>query len=635
MFYRLLLINAITLSLSACFWDDYEQRQALTASTPIVNENETLPDSGLVANGNLEDSETEATGWASYANAGSATFALSSAQYYTGAHAFKVSVTEVGADEGDIGAGPVNVPVEEDFTYYFSAWILGTNGATANVVAHPSGDPSTILASQQIDVTSTWQRVTFQFDGPLGVTAVDLQALLSNELNLGADIYLDHFSLKGVKPAGSVVEIPIEEGLAGWSPDQSPTTLEYDGNLGLLLTPDWSANDQVAIYELATPMDVTGLTINYVVNIPQEYIDAGISIQPYVQEVGGMYAGDWSGYVDVSNLTEGVNIIPYTPANPPQMIQRIGIQVKGEGRSIDPTSAISIQRIYYKGAEEEAGSDVPLDTGWTASNGDPVYDSAGVSYSPMAASDQLSYILAGPDDLEGANIVFSITVDQAFIDSGSNLQPFAQQQFGDYTGKWSCWINNADLSTSGSQHTCTLDESGAPFNLGADQSLKIAIQVPDGSTPAGTVTITDVQIEYPSLPVDSGWRTSSGAEPTYDGGVMYSPAANEQLVTDVIGPNNFEGATFEFTIEASEEFIASGTNLQPFAQAKVGADWPGEWGCWINNADLSAAGGSYNCTLQAAEFNLQDGEEMQIGVIANGSPAGTIKITNVRIHFAD
>lgn len=635
MLYRLLLTGVISLGLSGCFWDDYEESRTISTIDPPANDSETLPDTGVVVNGNLEDSDTETVGWATFATAGSATFSLSGDQYYSGARSLKASIEAVGANLEDIGVGPVQVEVE-DGIYYFSGWVLGTNGARATFSAHPTGDPDNVLGSETVEVNSIWRRVSFEINVPPGVTSVDLPVYLSDELNLGADFYFDSFALKG--GGSDIIDVPIGPDLVGWSTDGTATAISYDQELGVVITPAAGLANQVVMYSLAEPIDPRGLTFTYVLNIPQEYKDAGIALLPYVQEEGGSYLGDYSGYIGNDGLVAGVNVISYTPAaDAPEAIQRIGLQIQGAVSGLETITGISISRIYYPGTGD-SGPDLPLDAGWSASNGSLAYTASGVSYSPAAGDDSLTYMIEGPDNLEGATIVYTLEIDQDFFDSGANLQPFAQQNFGSNQGEWNCWYNNEDLTVGTAEYPCTLDEAGAPFNLGEGEELRVGLQAK--GSPTGTVTIKDVRINYPGLPVDAGWRTqlndAPGAEPVYDDGVQYSPTAEEHgLMTDTSGPANYEGATFVFTIEASQEFIDSGANLQPIAQVKVGS-WPGEWGCWIDNSDLRTGGAEHECVLQAADFNLQEGQDMQIGVQPVGAaPAGTITITNVRIVFAD
>jgi len=107
-------------------------------------------------------------------------------------------------------------------------------------------------------------------------------------------------------------------------------------------------------------------------------------------------------------------------------------------------------------------------------------------------------------------------------------------------------------------------------------------------------------------------------------------------MTDVSGPGNYHNATFVFNITVSQEFKDSEANLQPYAQVKDdAAGWPGEWGCWINSADLSTSGANHSCTLTDAAFNLPDGMDLQIGLQAKGAPAGMVTINSVTIIYAN
>ncbi|SMF24865.1 Carbohydrate binding domain (family 15) [Alteromonadaceae bacterium Bs31] len=487
MLYRSLLISFTALGLAACSGGDYEERISGDITAPPPNNSETLPSSGVVVNGNLEDSETEATGWNGYANAGEATFELSTDQYYSGAQSYKITLGAVGENSWEIAAGPVGVPLEEDHTYYFSAWVLGTNGAIANFQAKLEEDPWTSLKSKQVDVTSSWQRVSFSFDSPPGVSTIQLPVEVSYAENAGAVIYLDHVSLVGA-PKSGIVDIPIEDGLPGWSSDWRTNTLTYDADRGVVVEPDWANDDQIAMYILDAPMNFNGVTLNYVVDITQEFKDAGINLQPYVQQNSGSYDADWSGWVNNSDLSVGVNVLTYTPSAAPEDTQRVGIQVKGAGRSTDPSTFMSIMRVYYEG---ESGSDIPLDSGWSVSDGLEVdYNDGGVSYSPTEADHQLTYRYDGPQNFDGAVFGFTIVPDQAFIDSGAPIQPFAQLDSG--AGAWSCWINGGtNLTLDGITYDCTIGGDGG-FNFDASDSMRVGIQVKD--SPAGTLTISNVSI---------------------------------------------------------------------------------------------------------------------------------------------
>src|SRR5690606_3725998 len=128
--------------------------------------------------------------------------------------------------------------------------------------------------------------------------------------------------------------------------------------------------------------------------------------------------------------------------------------IRVQYRGTDPLTYY-IDNIGFDRATDGPGGEVPLAGGWTSSNADGSVKYGEVTYSPTAEH-QLYYPVSGPVDLSGATITFDITADQAYIDSGANLQPFAQNDFGNFDGHWGCWINNADLSATGAQYTCVL-----------------------------------------------------------------------------------------------------------------------------------------------------------------------------------
>ncbi|HEY7885553.1 MAG TPA: family 15 carbohydrate-binding domain-containing protein, partial [Cellvibrionaceae bacterium] len=74
-------------------------------------------------------------------------------------------------------------------------------------------------------------------------------------------------------------------------------------------------------------------------------------------------------------------------------------------------------------------------------------DETGVYFEPNAGDQKLVYLLEGPVDLVGRSFDMTFTVDQAFIDSGADVQPLIQLNFGSYTGEFGCgYVGNASLT---------------------------------------------------------------------------------------------------------------------------------------------------------------------------------------------
>lgn len=139
---------------------------------------------------------------------------------------------------------------------------------------------------------------------------------------------------------------------------------------------------------------------------------------------------------------------------------------------------------------------LPVTSGWRVNPGTITwaYGASDVSFQPTAANDQLVYDLASPIDLYNKTITVEYEVDQAFIDSTANLQPFAQSK-GDYSIYTFCWVSNGDMVLGTATATCLIDNTGLDVADDAGIQLGVSINVTDPNTPAGVVTIKSVKIK--------------------------------------------------------------------------------------------------------------------------------------------
>jgi endo-1,4-beta-xylanase len=139
--------------------------------------------------------------------------------------------------------------------------------------------------------------------------------------------------------------------------------------------------------------------------------------------------------------------------------------------------------------------------------------------------------------------------------------------------------------------------------------------------------------------MDAGWRGNGTGNSgiTYSGeGVVFAPTADDQgAVTDLLKPIQLEEAVMTLVVNVSSEYKASGASLQPFAQIK-GGSWAGEWNCWSDNAMLIAGTNvTLSCTISEADKKFdQTVDDVQVGVQAKGSPAGTVTIKSLSITLA-
>ena len=147
------------------------------------------------------------------------------------------------------------------------------------------------------------------------------------------------------------------------------------------------------------------------------------------------------------------------------------------------------------------------------------------------------------------------------------------------------------------------------------------------SSNAGTTITVDMA---------NGWRGNGtgNAGITYDStGVAFNALAdNIGAVTDLAKPVILEGAVINLLINASAEFKLSGASLQIFAQLK--GDWgKGEWDCTTSNSELPASIDiSLTCAIDEADkkFN-QSTYDVQFGIQAKGTPAGTVTIKSATV----
>lgn len=299
----------------------------------------------------------------------------------------------------------------------------------------------------------------------------------------------------------------------------------------------------------------------------------------------------------------------------------------------DPRIELQGQRL--DGAEKT--ETLPFTEGWSTTNSLPIDFRDGASFSPTAVGEKLGYQYFGPANLNNAVVLFDISVSQGYIDSGAALQPYAILLFGNWRGEWDCAIENSELSTQRKTFECKLDEPGAIFNIGAEESIRIGVQSLAQSA-NGTITVHKVQIKHAPSFVDQGWVASDGLPVTYHGGVEYQPKdGGQRLEFKYNGPENLQGATIVFTVEASQDYIDSGATILPFAQSPDN-NWWGEWNCATPNSALSPVGSRIACTLDEPDdiFNLGEDESLLIGIMSQRGGQrmdGTVKIKNVEILF--
>lgn len=158
----------------------------------------------VATNSNFEDSddsisiiipETTLNSW-SNTTTSNATFTLisDSEEAQDGNNFVQIEFGSVGSgNPWDIEAGPINVPVVRGWTYTFSAWIKGDEGAQANfLVQNPS--QYNVFNEQRVTVTPEWQEVRFEAT-ITGTNVVRLFTQYNFPENTNKTIYIDNIRL--------------------------------------------------------------------------------------------------------------------------------------------------------------------------------------------------------------------------------------------------------------------------------------------------------------------------------------------------------------------------------------------------------------------------------------------------------
>lgn len=251
------------------------------------------------------------------------------------------------------------------------------------------------------------------------------------------------------------------------------------------------------------------------------------------------------------------------------------------------------------------------DPAWTVMDATPSVtvqrDDSGVYFEPTAADQKLVYLLEGPIDLVGRSFDMTFTVDQAFKDSGADVQPIIQLNFGSYTGEFGCYVGNGSL-TAGVPYEMNCATDNEAFVAEEGQNIRVGLQVKN--QPAGRLTINNMQINIVSssdtgpfqlvpsqASVDSGtwgndnWQGLAGApDLSYDSGSgALSIAPNWQatdsnertvmyLATEGELPD-LEGATVGVELYLSDYYITEnpGMALQIYIQQSSGS-YSGNYG---------------------------------------------------------
>ncbi|WP_323814064.1 family 15 carbohydrate-binding domain-containing protein [Cellvibrio sp. NN19] len=301
-------------------------------------------------------------------------------------------------------------------------------------------------------------------------------------------------------------------------------------------------------------------------------------------------------------------------------INEIGVRFVANGKALGVGGSLWVDNVTLTPASGTGPLVVGMDDpAWTVMDAAPAVtvqrDESGVYFEPTAADQKLVYLLEGPVDLVGRSFDMTFTVDQAFKDSGADVQPIIQLNFGSYTGEFSCYVGNGSL-TAGVPYEVNCATENEAFVAEEGQAIRVGLQVKN--QPAGRLTINKMQINIVSssdsgpfqivpsqASVDAGtwgndnWQGLAGApDLSYDsesGALSIAPNwqatdSNERtimyLATEGELPD-LEGATVGVELYLSDYYITEnpGMAIQLYIQQNSGS-YAGNYG---SNLALSSA----------------------------------------------
>jgi DNA-binding winged helix-turn-helix (wHTH) protein len=286
------------------------------------------------------------------------------------------------------------------------------------------------------------------------------------------------------------IDLPI---MNDWYSSPSDLLITEKDHIKLIPTGEF----QYLATEIKGPGFFQNAIISATIVVDETFVKYDQILQPFVQLGRDQWPGDWDCWkpfklkanTDIEIkcwINEPENLFTLTEND----LIRFGIRTNGGNSDIKGS-------LIIKQASLQLPPALPVSSGWSSSNNVAITYQGGVRFSPKSKSDSIYYRFQGPIDLTKSVISFTIDVDQAFIDTGADLQPFVRIENTD-RGVWSCWIDNEKITTGGFTWFCTTDYVQPPLNIVEDQIVAIGIQA-YGNTIKGKIGILGVTIIDASL----------------------------------------------------------------------------------------------------------------------------------------
>lgn len=342
----------------------------------------------------------------------------------------------------------------------------------------------------ELSAETAWANITHEEGVQVGIQAKGSPVGVVTVMSLTVNI-------PGSGPSGPVVtEISVAEADELWRINPEGREWGYV-DAGVQYQP--IAEDDQLITDLETPFNMNGAILMFEYIVDADFIASGADLQPIIQEKAG-WDGFWGCYIDNADMVaDTVGTYECTMPEEDWNITheegiQFGIQAKGADEATPPSGTATLTRVRIVVGGPLVTIDADLTEGWVAEPGtlDVDYVDAGARFFPTnnEGGDQFYFVVDGPVDLRGTTFEISFIVDEEYIASGANLQPFVQKFEDGWPGEW-CDVANADLTTDEMTATCQFPD-GAEFNLQEGERVKAGV-VTDGAA-AGSVIMTSAVI---------------------------------------------------------------------------------------------------------------------------------------------
>lgn len=466
-----------------------------------------------------------------------------------------------------------------------------------------------------------------------------------------------------------------------------------DGDNALSVAPEWASDgDDLEVYTSIEEIDdMTGGSASAWVNVPESYVaDGNLNMHLFFTNANGSTARTrafqatpgwnklaiWSMEPGTGEPVEGEEPAEGEDAEidygsfgehdenfTMEDINTVGVRFSANGKPVDVGGDLLVDNVLITQGSAFAPMLLDLTEGWftkAAYNiegdeaNDPIYGDGFVALEATNPNQQLIKPVAGPGSYGGAEVVFTVSFDQAYVDSADGFQPFGQvfndtdEGYADdeeVGGNWSCWTGMGDVTVDEElEVSCTMADEEL-FEIGEDQYVLFGVQSQtEGVT--GTFRIHKVEIKGLNAEEDSGevdlqsddWAVLDAAEGVElqrdeEGGVYFEPSAeDEKLVYLLPGPADLVGGGFTMEFTVDQAFKDSGGDIQPIIQQNFG-DFAGEFGCYIGNGELTADEPyTATCTTEnEAMVSEEEGNTIRVGLQVKGSVEGRVTINSMTI----